>query len=626
MTSKFVLALLLAISSTLAVAGTVNLLPSHPQAGEDLTIEYRPSESETVWAQKSMALHAVALWFGAESQSPIATDVPLTFDGKRFTGKYSIPATAVYIMFKVGNGVDYDNNKEDYWATLVYDANGRAVSCANLRASQTYLGQLPPECKRKQDIDEARELLNQETKISPKLLTPRINLVMLDASLGTYSREEGLVRLKQLASPTTVPSNGEEAMAVAAAFRAIGDSAEADRIFREWSMKFPRSILTEQIRLERLSKAGTIDDFVNMVTEYLQEYPRSNARPSLIESVLNATTKQAAFPALIRFLETVPNLPAVVYYQAVNYLGMQDSLRTKTTQLIESGLAAASNPEARLEYVGQSEWAAQQELSRSQIYFVKGAILRSEGQLALATDAFKKSVEHGGAMTDKGVYEMLISTLDAKTQTPDVIKYCEKAISSGAYTTAIIESYKVALAQQGKSASEINDAVEQHKKSGTQAFVARIAAEKLNMPMIDGQFSTLDNVPIKISDWKGKVVLIDYWATWCGPCRKSFPALQKLYEKYKANPNVVFAIVNVWERSDDRSKTVRDFLTSNPTLSLPMYLDKTDAVVGKYGVTGIPTKFILGKDGRIQFKEVGLAPDDQFIEEFSQKIDLLLAE
>lgn len=625
--AKHILLVLLAALVVQSVnAGTVNLLPMQPTAGSQLTVEYRPQAADMAWATKDASVHAVALWFGAESQFPTAMEVPLKSDGKRYTGQFTIPADAVFIMFKVGTGFAYDNNNEEYWSTLVYDANGRALSGANLRASQTCLGMMPPECRRKQDLEEATALLIQETKVSPKLLTPRVNLVMLESSTGAYSQTEGIAKLRQLVSPNTVPTNGEEAMAVAAAFRVIGDSIEAQRVMREATMKFQNSLITEQANLERLRTAGTLDDFVNMVISHLTDYPQSSARAGLIESVLQATTKQGSFRALIRFLDEVPNLPAVVYYQATNYMGAQDSLRSETMRLIENGITAAKNPKARLPYVGLSEWNAQQDLSLSQIYFVKGAILRSENKQQAAIAAFKESVRYGGKLTDKGVYEMLISTFDPKSNPDEVISYSEQAIQNGAHTAAIIENYKVALAQNGKDASTINDLVAKQKAMGAAALNSRLISEKLNQPMIDGTFTTLGGQPVNISDWKGKVVLIDYWATWCGPCRKSFPSLQKLYEKYKDNPNVVIAVVNVWERSEDRVVTVQDFLKQNPTLTFPMYLDKTDAVVQKYGVTGIPTKFILGKDGRIQFKEVGLAPDEQFIEETSKKIDLLLSE
>lgn len=607
-------------------AGTCNILPMQPTADSKLTIEYMPLQAEKDWATPSSNLHGVALWFDAEAQTPIAQDVPLKFDGKRFTGWFTIPTNAVFIMIKVGNGVEYDNNNQEYWSTLVYDNSGRALPGANLRASQSCLGMLPPECQRKQDFEEATDLLLQETKISPRLLTPRINLVMLESSTGAYSHEEGIARLRQLVGPNTKPVNGEEAMAVSAALRAIGDTVESERIIREASMKFPNSLISEQSKLQKLSSASTLDDFVTMVIHHLNEYPTSSARAGLIEAVLNNTTKQGAFPALIRFLDGVPHLPAVVYYQAVNYIGMQDSLRSEALRLVEIGLKAADDPEARLPFVGQAEWKAQQDYSKSQIFFVKGVILRNTGKNAEASKAFEQSVKYGADLTDKGVYEMLISLLDPRTNTKDVIKYCEQAIRSGAYTPSIVESYKVALSQSGKSEAEINKAVAEQKQLGNVELTKRLGREKLNLPMIDGTFTTLEGTPVSIADWKGKVVLIDYWATWCGPCRKSFPSLQRLYEKYRSNPNVLFAVVNVWEKTDDRAQTVRDFMSKNPSLTFPMYIDKTDAVVQKYGVTGIPTKFILGKDGRIQFKEVGLAQDEQFIDDFSKKIDLLLAE
>jgi thioredoxin-related protein len=76
----------------------------------------------------------------------------------------------------------------------------------------------------------------------------------------------------------------------------------------------------------------------------------------------------------------------------------------------------------------------------------------------------------------------------------------------------------------------------------------------------------------------------------------------------------------------DRAKTVRDFLKANATLTFPMYIDEKDEVVRKYGVTGIPTKFYLGKDGRVQFKEVGFTPEEQFLEDATTRIEALLAQ
>jgi thiol-disulfide isomerase/thioredoxin len=96
----------------------------------------------------------------------------------------------------------------------------------------------------------------------------------------------------------------------------------------------------------------------------------------------------------------------------------------------------------------------------------------------------------------------------------------------------------------------------------------------LNLSLIDGEIKGLDGKTVKLSSFAGSVVILDYWATWCGPCKMSFPSLQKLYDKYKGNPKVKFAIVNVWEKDADRFKLVKDFLASNPSYKFPMYVDE----------------------------------------------------
>jgi thiol-disulfide isomerase/thioredoxin len=206
----------------------------------------------------------------------------------------------------------------------------------------------------------------------------------------------------------------------------------------------------------------------------------------------------------------------------------------------------------------------------------------------------------------------------------EAVAAAERAIRSGAATPTVVSMYRQLQQENGADAAAIDASLSTLQADGRKVLSKRLAKDLMQANAIDGQFTTLDGAPLKISDWKGKVVFVDYWATWCGPCIKSFPALQKLYERYKDNPNVVIAAVNVWERSKDRATTVRDFLGKNKYITFPIYMDPTDSVVSKYGVTGIPSKFILGKDGRIQFKEVGMMPEEQFLEETSNKIELLL--
>ena len=108
--------------------------------------------------------------------------------------------------------------------------------------------------------------------------------------------------------------------------------------------------------------------------------------------------------------------------------------------------------------------------------------------------------------------------------------------------------------------------------------------------------------------------------------RSSFPGMQKAVDLYKNDPQVAFVFVDTWERVPDKAKVVGDFITEKG-YRFNVLLDTDDKVVGAYGVSGIPTKFIIDKAGHIRFKSVGFGGDaDALVDELGQMIDLVKAQ
>ena len=124
----------------------------------------------------------------------------------------------------------------------------------------------------------------------------------------------------------------------------------------------------------------------------------------------------------------------------------------------------------------------------------------------------------------------------------------------------------------------------------------------------DFALKSVDGKTIKLSDYKGKVVIIDFWATWCPPCRKGIPDLISLQKDFK-NDVVVIGI------SLDAEKTIKDVpgFVKNYGINYPIVYGDEKVVTAYGGIEGIPTAFVIDKKGNIVDKHVGLVPKDTYV-------------
>jgi thiol-disulfide isomerase/thioredoxin len=108
---------------------------------------------------------------------------------------------------------------------------------------------------------------------------------------------------------------------------------------------------------------------------------------------------------------------------------------------------------------------------------------------------------------------------------------------------------------------------------------------------------TLDGDPVSLDSHRGKTVVVDFWATWCGPCRKEMPHLEKLRGEFAGKAE--FLGVN-----DEQAGTVREFIKQNQ-YTIPVLMDGNRQVHKRYGVRAIPTLLIVDKEGVIREHFIG---------------------
>jgi thiol-disulfide isomerase/thioredoxin len=145
--------------------------------------------------------------------------------------------------------------------------------------------------------------------------------------------------------------------------------------------------------------------------------------------------------------------------------------------------------------------------------------------------------------------------------------------------------------KMGQEADEIVASLKQQAEVGK---IQKQLVEGSVFPDFDEK--DLDGKPLSVGGLKGKVVLIDFWATWCGPCRNELPNVIETYQKHKSEG---FAIIGV--SLDQSEEKLKDFIAEKK-MTWPQYFDGKgwgNKLAGKYGIQGIPATFLLDGQGKI---------------------------
>ncbi|WP_316845464.1 TlpA disulfide reductase family protein [Pedobacter psychrodurus] len=163
--------------------------------------------------------------------------------------------------------------------------------------------------------------------------------------------------------------------------------------------------------------------------------------------------------------------------------------------------------------------------------------------------------------------------------------------------------------------------------SKTDSLHNKLLTEMIKLPSPGFTLKDLDGNTVSLKDLKGKVIVLDFWSTWCVPCKKSFPAMQLAVNAYKNDPSVKFLFIHTWETTKTPVDDVKKYIAQSG-FKFEVLMDLKDsaghnAAVENYGVSAIPAKLIINQAGNIVFKLTGFTGTDAAaLEEIAERINL----
>ncbi len=609
--------------------------PEKPHAGDVITINYSDSKTRPAATSPNEKSSLTAIVYKLGSKGQTADDLSLKKTGDTYTATVKTDTSENFVFFSFSVDKNFDNNSNNgYWIQL-YDG-GQLKKGANLSLSHYYIGQGQKTGVEPND-DKALNFMEDEFKRDPE--AKKTNLIPYTRLYMQVNKENGTELIqKEIESELKTGLEDENDYSTLQNLYALAKLPEQSKWISDLKKeKFPNG---------KWKINETINDFLKE-----KDLAKKEAMYDDISSKIKTNDDWKSLePSMSYFQSALIN----AYYQNRDYKGMEAAIKkydVKGSQLAsfynnaaweiqgtDKDLDQAEKMSATAVDISKREWknptekkpdylpASQWEKSRASSY---GMYADTYAMIQYKLGNYKKGftyteesaikIAKGESADENNTYALLAEkVLSPKKYVPQL----EKFVKDGKSTSEIKEILKRAYVKKHKSDKGYDDYLVALEKDSYMKMMADLKKGMLDESSPAFTLVDLKGNKINIADLKNKVVVVDFWATWCGPCKASFPGMQKMVTKYKDDPNVKFVFVDTWETVDQKEKNAADFIASKK-YDFHVLMDNDSKVVEQFKVSGIPTKFVIDKNGIIRFKAIGFSgSDDKLVSELTAMIDM----
>jgi thiol-disulfide isomerase/thioredoxin len=593
-------------------------------------------------------------WLGADLQFSGANN--------KWKAKFDVPADCGLIALKFKSDTLTDNNHNTGYFLILQDkdrpgrlAPGGYVGWGFAR-SPKYQKDIPGYMKYKGISDTATYMwLNQEITFNQEA---KAKLVLPYAiAAKNYLKDGARPKLRAALAYLTRASATEDELLKARIISGelLGDVKLKDSIQQTLIQKFPKGSLARLAAYKSISTNRNMADMVKASEQFLADFPIAQTNVEFDEA--NYINYGTVYQNLIvvgsylkkddsylqQYVDVLPyNVLSTVFYKIVDipFNRKEEAnarLLAKTELLMKRYTYFLNNQPVEYAYLSPSEWKTKWESERANFEFGPYiSLLMSAGR---DNDALQYSElsEKYLAYKRATVNNYYASLLQKKAETAKLDEVLKLSFFNNQATTEMLEILKTRYVKKIGSDKGFDQYLDQLKNPADKvAFEKKTASEMMDKQMPEWSMQDMHGKTVTSQSLRGKTVVLDFWATWCVPCKASFPGMKLAVQKYKNDKDVVFYFVDTEERTADYKAEVKKYIQDNKYPFNILFDNKApgakatgevyDQICKAFGISGIPQKLFVDGKGKLRFISVGyLGSPSALADDISSLVDMTKA-
>lgn len=597
--------------------------PEKPSPGDAITFTY--DKNGTPLAEET-AIQAIA-YLCVEEGLPHAVEVELTTDGAKLKGKFATDekTRAIFIVFKDATEEIVDNNADKGYKTKIYKADKSQVFKGTYATLANVYGSYGSIMDLQRDPAKGIKYFQKELKYYPESKGDVLNTY---ASMAQRNKDEAAIaNVKELLEElkNKKKATEDDKMLAYRVSKSLKDDEGAEALAEKLRKKYKKGQMVMSDDEQAYYKETDLSKKEALFNTFKQKYAKveklDNWLSNMAYRMVAAAGRDAQWEVFDKYLTYVKSanqkasllnnfawgLSGEAVDKEAKDIVQAEKLSKQSLDLLKKEMEdlAASKPE----YLTEKQWKKRLKGSYYMYADTYALILYKQGKKEEALDYQEKVCNQAGFVGGE-MYERLAVYMEGVKGGAETEAFLSEKIKENNATAAMKKQHRRLFLANNSLEQAYDKYLAGLEKEASAKFREELIAKMINDDAPDFRLLDLDGQEVSLDDMKGKVVILDFWATWCGPCKASFPGMQKMVDLYKDNDKVAFLFIDTWESAKDKEKAVSDFINKNE-YTFQVLMDKKDEVVAKYKVEGIPTKFVLDGYGKIRFKSVGFAGNDE---------------